>query len=45
MDAARETLPDDVNALKAALIDARARASEDIALIAQQKLRIAKLER
>src|SRR5580698_1426444 len=45
MDAARETLPDDVNALKAALIVARARASEDMALIAQQKLRIAKLER
>jgi transposase len=45
MDAPRETLPDDVNALKAALIVARARASEDMALIAQQKLRIAKLER
>src|SRR5664280_1415400 len=59
MDAARDALPDDINALKAALIIerakalevtaelavARAKASEDVALIAQQKLRIAKLER
>ena len=59
MDAAPEALPDDVAALKAALIVerakalevaaelavARAKASEDMALIAQQKLRIAKLER
>jgi transposase len=59
MDAARDALPDDIDALKAALIVARAealevaaelavaraRASEDLALIAQQKLRIAKLER
>jgi transposase len=59
MDAAREALPDDIDALKAALLVerakglevtaelavARAKASEDIALIAQQKLRIAKLER
>jgi transposase len=59
MDAARDALPDDIDALKAALIVerakalevaaelavARARASEDTALIAQQKLRIAKLER
>src|ERR1700675_958743 len=59
MDPASEALPDDVAALKAALIAertrsqavaaelavARAKASEDMALIAQQKLRIAKLER
>src|SRR5271155_4468241 len=59
MDPAPESLPDDVAALKAALIAERARclevaaelalaqakASEDMALIAQQKLRIAKLER
>ena len=59
MDAARDALPDDIDALKAALIIerakaleaaaelavARAKASEDMALIAQQKLRIAKLER
>src|ERR1700675_2920357 len=59
MDTASEALPDDVTALKAALIAerarrlevaaelavARAKASEDMALIAQQKLRIAKLER
>ena len=59
MDAARDALPDDIDALKAALIIerakalevaaelavARAMASEDMALIAQQKLRIAKLER
>ena len=52
MDPAREALPDDVAALKAALLAeraelavARAKASEDMALIAQQKLRIAKLER
>jgi transposase len=59
MDANRDALPDDVEALKAAVIlarakalevaaelaVARARASEDLALIAQQKLRIAKLER
>jgi transposase len=59
MEPAREALPDDVAALKAALADerakgleiaaelavARAKASEDKALIAQQKLRIAKLER
>ena len=59
MDPARDALPDDVAALKAALIVeranglevaaelavARAKASEDMALIAQQKLRIAKLER
>src|ERR1700677_1505010 len=56
---ASESLPDDVAALKAALIAerarrlevaaeravARAKASEDMALIAAQKLRIAKLER
>jgi len=59
MDAARDALPDDIDALKAALIIerakaleaaaelavARAKASEDMALIAHQKLRIAKLER
>ncbi|MGH6878631.1 MAG: IS66 family transposase, partial [Rhizomicrobium sp.] len=59
MDSARDTLPDDISALKAALIIeraralevaaelavARARASQDMALIAHQKLRIARLER
>src|SRR6202521_2236243 len=59
MDAARDALPDDIDALKAALVIeraralevaaelavARAKASEDLVLIAQQKLRIAKLER
>ena len=59
MDPAPESLPDDVAALKAALIAerarrlevaaelavARAKASEDMALIAAQKVRIAKLER
>jgi transposase len=59
MDTARDALPDDITALKEALIIerakglevaaelavARAKASEDVALIAQQKLRIAKLER
>ena len=59
MDAARDALPDDIDALKAALLVARAKAlevaaelavakataSEDQALIAHQKLRIAKLER
>ena len=59
MDAAHDALPDDIAALKAALVVerakglevaaelavARAKASEDVALIAQQKLRIAKLER
>jgi transposase len=59
MDAAFAPLPDDVVALKAALIAerekglataaelavARAKASEDVALIAAQKLRIAQLER
>jgi transposase len=59
MDADRDALPDDITALKEALIIerakglevaaelavARAQASEDVALIAQQRLRIAKLER
>jgi transposase len=59
MDAVNDALPDDIDALRAALIIARAKAleaaaelavaqakaSEDLALIAQQKLRIAKLER
>jgi transposase len=59
MAQAPEALPDDVAALKAALLAerargveiaaelavARAKASEDLALIAAQKLRIAKLER
>lgn len=58
MDADLQAIPDDVAALKSALVAARAsnleiaaelavaraRASEDLALIAQQKLRIAKLE-
>jgi transposase len=59
MDVDRNALPDDIDALKDALLVeraralevtaelmvARAKASEDVALIAQQKLRIAKLER
>ena len=59
MDPASEALPDDVAALKAALVAerarglevaaelavARAKASEDMALIAAQKLQIAKLQR
>src|SRR5271154_2582487 len=59
MDADRNALPDDVDALKDALLVeramalevtaelmvARARAADDVALIAQQRLRIAKLER
>jgi transposase len=66
MDADLAALPDDIEALKAALLNerarmrdmtvahdikaaelavARAKASEDLALIAHQKLRIAKLER
>ncbi len=59
MDCDRNALPDDIVALKdallverakgleltAELLVARARASHDVALIAQQKLRIAKLER
>jgi len=59
MDADLAALPDDINAVKAALANAlaerdagaaelavaRAKASEDLALIAHQKLRIAKLER
>ena len=59
MDADLAALPDDIDALKAALLlargkaqevaaelaVARAKASEDLALIAHQKLRIAKLER
>src|ERR1700742_4842253 len=59
MDADRDAVPDDVDALKEALAVerakaleigadlaiARAKASEDSAMIAQQKLRIAKLER
>ncbi|HEY8668865.1 MAG TPA: IS66 family transposase zinc-finger binding domain-containing protein, partial [Tepidisphaeraceae bacterium] len=59
MDVDRDALPDDIVALKDALLVeraralevtaelmvARAKASEDVALIAQQKLRIAKLER
>ena len=44
MDASRTALFDEVAALKAELAIARAKASEDMALIAQQKLRIAKLE-
>ncbi len=52
MDAGLEALPDDVGALRSALLATRAElavakamASEDQALIAHQKLRIAKLER
>lgn len=59
MDGVRDGLPDDIDALKAALLIervkalevaaelavARARASQDMALIAHQKLRIARLER
>src|SRR5450755_2481801 len=59
MDVDRNALPDDIVALKDALLVerakavevtaelmvARAKASEDVALIAQQRLRIAKLER
>ena len=44
MDASGTALFDEVAALKAELAVARAKASEDTALIAQQKLRIAKLE-
>ena len=45
MDAAPDAVPDDITALKEALAVARAKASEDAALIAEQKLRIARLER
>lgn len=45
MDASPKAVPDDVAALKQALAVARAKASEDAALIAAQKLRIARLER
>ena len=45
MDASPEAVPDDIAALKEALVVARAKASEDAALIAEQKLRIARLER
>jgi capsule polysaccharide export protein KpsE/RkpR len=44
MDASPEAVADDVAALKEALAVARAKASEDAALIAEQKLRIARLE-
>jgi transposase len=45
MDAAPQTSPDEVSALRAALAVAKAMASDDKALIAHQALRIAKLER
>src|SRR5215813_13300085 len=45
MDADREAIPDEVAALRETLALERAKAAEDSALIAQQKLRIAKLER
>ena len=45
MNAGDYALAQEVAALKAELAVARAKASEDMALIAQQKLRIAKLER
>lgn len=44
MDADRAALAEEVASLQAELAVARAKASEDMALIAQQKLRIAKLE-
>jgi hypothetical protein len=44
MDAGRAALAEEVASLRAELAIARAKASEDMALIAQQKLRIAKLE-
>jgi transposase len=44
MDADRAALAEEVASLRAELAIARAKASEDMALIAQQKLRIAKLE-
>jgi transposase len=44
MDADRAALTEEVASLRAELAIARAKASEDMALIAQQKLRIAKLE-
>jgi len=45
MDAASTALAEENAALKAKLAVARAKASEDMALIAAQKLRIPKLER
>ena len=45
MDTAIEPLPDDVEALKAALLAVRAKASDDQALIAHLKLEIQKLNR
>ena len=45
MDADRAALAEENAALKAELAVARAKASEDAALIVQQTLRIAKLER
>ena len=45
MDAARTALERENAALKAELAVARAKASEDIALITAQKLEIAKLQR
>ena len=45
MNAGDNALAQEVAALRAALATAQAKASEDMALIAQQKLRIAKLER
>ena len=52
MDAGSETLPDDIEELKATLVaaraevaSARAKAADDAAMIAQQKLEIAKLRR
>jgi transposase len=45
MDAAAKALFDENAVLKAELAVARAKASEDMALIAAQKLQIAKLQR
>ena len=45
MDAQSVDLPDDLEALKAELAVARAKNADDAALIARQKLEIAKLKR
>ena len=45
MDSHADELPEDIDALKAALATARAKASDDQALIAHQKLLIDKLRR
>ena len=45
MDSHPDELPADIDTLKAALATARAKASDDQALIAHQKLQIEKLRR